>query len=309
MLLFVSGTPGPANTMVVMGGTRVHIPRVRLARAGCWPRPWRGATVSALMLGALAIAPLAGCFSLDVANSSFSASSQEVWAEWHRLRDDPAPLARPVVVLNGYHGSHLRGLNLGADLAKLTSQNRGDFLVLSYPFAHDIPSVAARITREINQRWPSSEPGRTVEVDVVGFSMGGLVARYAAMPADRTGQDLRLNIHHLYTLSTPHRGARAAIVPMDPAVRQMMAGSSFLCTLDECQADAGYPIVAYTQTNDKIVGARNASPAGAEPIWTGGTTMFSHFTITTNRRVLVDIARRLRAEEPLAAQGSRPPSH
>ena len=40
----------------------------------------------------------------------------------------------------------LRGLNLGADLSKLTSQDRRDFLVISYPLASDIPSVAASRT-------------------------------------------------------------------------------------------------------------------------------------------------------------------
>lgn len=253
------------------------------------------------------VAPLAGCFTLDVPNPDFAQSSGEIWGEWRRLRGERATLQRPVVVLNGYRGTFLRGLNLGADLAKLTSQDRDDFLIVSYPLASDIPSVARRVVKAVNARWPSDDPERTIEVDVVGFSMGGLVGRFAAQPLDRSGCGRRLNVNRLFTLATPHRGARAAMLPLDRAVAQMTRGGTFLCALDECLADPGYEIIPYAHTNDQIVGARNAAPIGQEPIWVSGTAAFSHFTITTDRRVLVDIARRLRGESGLA-RPSKPPT-
>ena len=291
----------PPDTISPMDGRGLPIPRPMLNRL-------RGSVAATTLTAAVAAAPLAGCFTLDMPNPNFAHSSDDVWAEWHRMRGDPRPLQRPVVVLNGYRGTVLRGLNLGADLAKLTSQNRRDFLVVSYPLATDIPSVARRVIEEVNRRWPSDHPAHTVEVDVVGFSMGGLVARYAAAPADVTGFDRHLHVNQLYTLSTPHRGARSAILGIDRAVQQMTAESVFLADLDECRHECSYEIVPYAQTNDWIVGARNAAPPGQEPIWTAGTAAFSHFTITTNRRVLVDIARRMRGEGGLATP-SEPPTH
>jgi pimeloyl-ACP methyl ester carboxylesterase len=168
--------------------------------------------------------------------------------------------------------------------------------------------VARRVIEAVNARWPSDHPGHTVEVDVVGFSMGGLVARFAAAPTRVTGFDRHLHVNQLYTLATPHRGARSAFLDLDRAVVQMKPGAVFLADLDECRNECAYEIVPYAQTNDWIVGARNAAPPGQEPIWTAGTLTFSHFTITTNRRVLVDIARRMRGEGGLA-EPSEPPSH
>lgn len=253
------------------------------------------------------IAPLSGCFTLDVPNPNFAQSSDEIWSEWHRLRDDPRPLDRPIVVLNGYRGTVLRGLNLGADIRKLTSQNRADFLVISYPLASDIPDVARRVVRAVQKRWPSADPDHTIEVDVIGFSMGGLVGRYAAQDAHISHCERRLSVRRLFTLATPHRGARSAWLGLDRAVSQMMRGGPFLLGLDETFHDCGYELIPYAHTNDWIVGATNAAPFGQEPIWSAGTAAFSHFTITTDRRILVDIARRLRGETPLAT-ASEPPT-
>jgi len=253
------------------------------------------------------VAPLTGCFTLDVPNPSFAQSTDEIWAEWRRLREEPKPLDRPIVVLNGYRGTVLRGLNLGADLRKLTSQERDDFLVISYPLASDIPDVARRVVREVQKRWPTDDPDHTIEVDVVGFSMGGLVGRYAAQDAHLSSCERRLNVRRLFTLATPHRGARSARLALDRAVSQMMPGGMFLSSLDETFVDCGYELIPYAHTNDWIVGARNAAPPGQQPIWTAGTATFSHFTVTTDRRILVDIARRLRGEAPLAMP-SEPPS-
>lgn len=268
----------------------------------------RGSVAATTLTAAVAAAPLAGCFTLDMPNPNFAQSSDDIWDEWHRMRGDRRDLKRPVVVLNGYRGTVLRGLNLGADLAKLTSQERDDFLVISYPLASDIPSVARRVVEAVNARWPSDHPEHTVEVDVVGFSMGGLVARYAAAPTRVSGFPRHLHVNQMYTLATPHRGARSALLRMDRAVEQMTARSVFLGDLDGCRHECSYEIVPYAQTNDWIVGARNAAPPGQEPIWTAGTWTFSHFTITTNRRVLVDIARRMRGEGGLAG-ASVPPTN
>ncbi len=60
----------------------------------------------------------------------------------------------------------------------------------------------------VDQKFPSSDPEVTTEVDVIGYSMGGLAARYAAMPATAVNlSKRRLQIGRLFTISSPHRGA------------------------------------------------------------------------------------------------------
>ena len=290
-------TEATRDILCGMAGPRVVIPSA-----------WRGAAASATLSCALLCAPLAGCLTLDVPNPSFAVPRDEIAAEYRRLRENPKPLERPVVVLNGYRGSHLHGLNLASDIAKLTSHDRDDVMILSYPLASDIRGVSRRVVDAIDARWPSDDPTRTIEVDVIGFSMGGLAARHAALPQSASGLERRLAVRRLFTLATPHRGARAAVLAVDRAVAQMMPGAVLLAELDDAFQGADYELIPYAQTNDRIVGARNTAPLGREPIWTAGTLTFSHFTITTNKRVLVDMARRLRGERPWA-EPSEPPTN
>lgn len=261
--------------------------------------------IAASAVAAIAAAQ-AGCLYRPTPNPDIAMTTGESRVEWRRLRAEPLPLQRPVVVLNGYRGLPIRGINLGNDLARLTSQNRRDFLILSYPFASDIPSVARRVVDAVERRWPSETPGQTIEVDVVGFSMGGLVARYAALPCPESGLDRTLAARRLFTLATPHRGARAAIIPIDRAIAQMSPGAVFLASLDQAPADHEIELVAYAHLNDLLVGARNTAPPDQDPIWSSGTAVFSHFTITTNRRILIDLARRLRGETPIATPSPPP---
>ena len=54
----------------------------------------------------------------------------------------------------------------------------------------------------------------------------------------------------------------AALPTIESRVRDMRAGSAFLCALDDCEA--GYELVPYCRLNDWIVGEENAAPPGRE---------------------------------------------
>jgi triacylglycerol lipase len=64
-------------------------------------------------------------------------------------------------------------------------------------------------------------------IDLIGFSMGGLVARYYL-------QRLRglCRVHRLITISSPHQGTWTAYALRRQGVRQMRPGSDFLRDLD-----------------------------------------------------------------------------
>ena len=76
---------------------------------------------------------------------------------------------------------------------------------------------------------------------MLGLSMGGLVARHAALPRE---DGRRLNVARLFTIATPHRGARLAdfrlsLLPVwDQKVLSMTTASPFLARLDAAERAA-----------------------------------------------------------------------
>lgn len=263
------------------------------------------------VLGLVASLLIAGCVPMATNNPAWRFSADEIRADYKRLRAEPGTLERPVVVLSGYRSLHSMAERTQSRLIKLTTGERDDFLAVSYPFAADIGNAVDKAIRVIEERWPSDDPDETVEVDVVAISMGGLVARVAALPPEvrprGSTSGKRLNIRRVFTLASPHRGANLArFIRPDQAARDMRPGSDFLNALDALDTDRPYELVPYANLRDTWVGATRTAPIGMEPIWTGGTFMFSHFAIPTDRRVLTDVARRLRGETPIA-EPSPPP--
>lgn len=270
-------------------------------------RGWRksGAVV---VLGAVA-AFMSGCFPVWVDNPSFPHSNTEVETDWIRMKEDPVPLERPVVVLGGYHAVSSWPKRVERRMIPVTSGDPDDFLLVAFPFHSSLGAAADDTVAAIEKRWPSDDPEWTVEVDVIGISMGGLVAREAYLDEPiRGGPRKRLKVNTLYTLATPHQGATAAkYFAFDQAARDMRPDSAYLDELNARLPDAEYEIIAYTQLRDSTVGATRSAPPGEQPIWTGGTFAWSHYTTPTNIRLLADIARRLRGEAPLTEPGDEPP--
>lgn len=240
-------------------------------------------------------------------NPDFPATDAEISRDRERMMAEPVGLDRPLVVLDGWHAPGIAASLIAEDLRRLTGADQSMVLRISYPAATDFRRSIPWIIDRIDKRWPSPDPRETVEVDVVGISMGGLVARTAEMPDGHDAK--RLRIRRLFTLSTPHRGARmAAYVKLDPSSALMAPGSFFLERLDRRLAESDMEVVAYARLNDWLVGARNCAPPGREPIWTNGPWLLSHFTLSRDRHAITDIARRLRGEPPLATPGLPPPT-
>ena len=114
------------------------------------------------------------------------------------------------------------------------------------------------------------------------------------------------------TIATPHRGALLAEntpIIEDRAVTDMYRSSLFLVKLEEAYK-GDYEIIPYARLNDGVVGTINTAPPGRTPIWVSGPVVGgSHLTINEDKRILADIARRLRGEEPRGVEGEPlPPS-
>jgi pimeloyl-ACP methyl ester carboxylesterase len=157
----------------------------------------------------------------------------------------------------------------------------------------------------VDQKCPSNDPHWTPEVDVVGMSMGGLAARYAAAPGDSLAAR-RLRIARLFTIASPHTGATLASAGFTDFHRDMRAGSKFLKSLAQTDAREQYEIEPYVLLGDEIVGVQNAAPLGVTPWWLPNDSIWmSHFAALVDDRILADILKRLRGETPFT---SSPPT-
>jgi len=282
-------------------------------------RPPRPSAPAAALLGAL-LAALAGCSADRPLNPSFPLTLAAARDAWRAMDAQPRTPPRPVVVIGGILDSPARVQRLAARLRALTAD---DAVIVGVSVRH-APSFEAALTalHAALRQHLSTPPGAGApQVDVVGVSMGGLVARYAAMdPARRAalrpaaqpaGAPPALAIRRLFTLATPHRGARLARLPApQPRVRDMRAGSRFLRALDAdlaSQTAAGLRLYPYARRGDAVVGSANSAPPGRHPLWvTNQPFQFAHSQIDADERILVDIARRLRGEPPYTSLPAAP---
>jgi pimeloyl-ACP methyl ester carboxylesterase len=241
-------------------------------------------------------------------NPAFDVSRRVIGEACAAMAANQRPLQRPVVLLSGWRSSAPAVNSLARRLCELTSGRPGDFFTVSYPLVSNLEKAVEIAARAIGVRFPGGAPGATAELDVVGISMGGLVARAAAMEPSRARARPRLEISRLFTLATPHRGARlAARFGVDKAARDMRAGSAYLARLDEHLRTATYELVCYARLGDVMVGSTNAAPPGRDPIWVPSAMMLSHLTIAGDTAIAADIARRLRGEAPLAREDGPAP--
>ncbi|MEM8739653.1 MAG: hypothetical protein AAGG38_14415 [Planctomycetota bacterium] len=252
-------------------------------------------------------------------NPSFPLTAADARADEARMRASPLELSRPVVVLAGWADPFFAN-TYWTGLLRRQGVPAEQMLGLSFWDCWGFESCREKVVESVEARWPSGDGEWTTEVDVVAFSMGGLVARYAAAaPWDRgkggagpeklgetastkggAGEGKRLRIRRLFTISTPHRGAKLAWVPtLDGRVRDMRPGSALLGYLDGALAEAEYELTVYARLGDGIVGTENTSPAGVTPWWVAVRWDFrSHQEAYRDPRIRADILRRLRGEVP-----------
>lgn len=262
----------------------------------------------ACVLAALAVSSAPGC-STSPRNPSFDVSAAQARRALREMRQSPRDLERPVLVLDGI-GPPLASWILTDRLKRLVGDRR--VVGVTFAFAGSFEDCRGRVVAAVERHFPSDDPHYTREVDVVGVSMGGVVARYAASPpAGARGK--RLRVATLFTISSPHRGAEMAALPalLGRLQVDLREGSTFLRRLDRREAAAQAParrVVAYARLGDQVVGEHNAAPPGHAPLWLPSLPLEpAHLTCFTDPRIVADIARRLRGEPPLAAGPPRPP--
>lgn len=239
-------------------------------------------------------AALAGCAAGGPVNPSFPLTLDQARAEVRQMQAAPRPAMRPVVVIGGY-----ADVGVGADYVaqELRYVLGGETTIVAAAsgLVGSMDDARDNVLRRVDAALPPGDPVWTREVDVVGISMGGLVAEYAAMPREDGGR--RLKIARLFTICSPLKGARAAGVPtLESRVVDMRPGSEFLARVNA--SPRTYELYPYARLGDRIVGEENAAPDGQNPWWVATPPLaMAHVGSVCDWRIFADIARRLRGEE------------
>jgi pimeloyl-ACP methyl ester carboxylesterase len=238
---------------------------------------------------------LVGCGSTQYINPAFPLTMPDARAAIRAMEETPIAFDRPVVVMSGIHDPGVAGPSIVRALRRIAEVN-APIVGVSFLSTWTFDSCRNRVFRVLDRKLGENNQPFDGEVDVIAVSMGGMVARHCAVP--RTTDGRRLRIRRLFTISSPHRGAKLAWLGFfDPRAHDMKAGSVFLNRLDTFQRKAPLEIIAYARLNDAIVGEGNAGPLGTNPWWLATPRgELSHLAAHRDPRLLADIFRRLRRE-------------
>jgi pimeloyl-ACP methyl ester carboxylesterase len=245
-------------------------------------------------------------------NASFSITNDGAEKLLAEMRSHPKQLQRPLIILGGFNDPGFAASHLRNQFRGLTKDDR--VIGVSFLFCGDFDDCKKAVIDAVDGAFPNTNLRFTTEVDVIGVSMGGLVARYAAAADPKHPDARRLRIARLFTISSPHRGAMLATLPTFSRLQlDMRSDSKFLSQLGECESCAAedtpkqYKLVPYVRLGDEIVGEQNAAPYGQTPHWVPGEPLQnSHIGAMLDARIIADVARRLRGEKPLTTDPPAP---
>jgi len=248
---------------------------------------------------------LPACTALP-SNPSFSVTTSDAERALDEMRESRKPLRRPLVIIGGFMDPNLSPPFFRWRLDRVINDDR---MVLVAPgFCRSFAECRKLVIDAVDHAFPSNDPNFTTEVDVIGASLGGLVARYAAAPAAVGEPPRRLKVARLFTIASPHAGASLAIrMGLTQFHFDIRPGSAFLNALARHDSQAGYELHPYTRLNDDIVGERFAAPPGQTPHWVANPHFqLSHAGAMADSRIFSDIARRLRDETPFTSTPRAP---
>jgi triacylglycerol esterase/lipase EstA (alpha/beta hydrolase family) len=209
------------------------------------------------------------------------------------LPDDLDGAPPPVVLLHGFGVTSAVLLPLARRIQRATGRpcirlRLGRRLPLHLADVRRSAKRAARALEQIAERAPL---GR---VDVVGHSLGGLVATYWLKRLDG-GRRIR----RVVTLGTPHRGTPFAALgvllfgAVSPAVWQMLPGSPFVRALAAAPVPEGSELLALGSLADGVVPVACALPQPAPRLHTAAVARVRHVDFLWSRDVFDHVARAL----------------
>ncbi|MER5439268.1 alpha/beta fold hydrolase [Streptomyces sp. NPDC002790] len=211
----------------------------------------------------------------------------------------PAPDQKPpVLLLHGFIDNRSVFVLLRRSLAQ---HGRQHVESLNYsPLTCDIRAAATLLARHVEEVCERS--GRD-KVDIVGHSLGGLIARYYVQCL---GGDTR--VRTLVTLGTPHGGTRVApLADAHPIVRQMRPGSSVVEELKRPAPGCRTRFVSFWSDLDQLMLPLETACVDHPDLLAQNVrvTGIGHLALPVHPAVAIGIRQALDAEHAEHAGGAR----
>ena len=188
---------------------------------------------------------------------------------------------RPVIVLHGYAMNRANFLPLAV---RMSRAGLGPILGFEYWTLGRTAAAARQLGWFVDQ---VREATGAEEVDIIGHSMGGVVARYYVQLAGGDGQ-----VRRLITLGSPHGGTDVSSLGIGHPGRELLVGSKLVTRLNSAAPPVKTKITTVWSKGDALVpGARQKPLAGTE------TIMFDdlgHVALLGSRRVAQLVIERLK---------------
>lgn len=259
-----------------------------------------------LILGLFAMTlGLTGCNVGQPSNPSFPVSPEQAEQAIKQMEDHPVAPVRPVVIAGGWGGTNLANMPVTRELRRALGPR--NVIIVTFSGAKNFEECRRRLIGGVQRALKSTDPMTTPEVDVVGVSLGGLVAVDAAGTPPDPGKDPRqMRIANLYAISTPFYGANLAFMPGSKFLDDMMENSDYLERIRAEVKDADYNVIAYGRMGDFWVGVDNVKATGYPFYWLPNRAFEDAHHGFNDPRIIADIARRLRGEQPFTTSPPAP---
>jgi triacylglycerol lipase len=145
-----------------------------------------------------------------------------------------------------------------------------------------LEALAQGLKRDIDAAFGTDQP-----IQIVGFSMGGVVSRYYLQNLGGAER-----CEKLFTIASPHNGTKAAWLYPTKGAEQMRPGSGFLEALAKTETNLGtMPVVSYRTPLDLVI-----LPASSS-IWERAVNIshpaLLHPLMLSSSAVIADLEKRL----------------
>ena len=188
---------------------------------------------------------------------------------------------RPVIVLHGYAMNRANFVPLAFRLARA---GIGPIVGFEYWTLGRTAAAARQLAWFVDRVQDAT--GAT-EVDIIGHSMGGVVARYYVALGGGDGV-----VRHLVTLGSPHAGTDVSAIGVGHPMRELVTGSTLLQRLAAAPTPEHTRLVTIFSRSDALV------PAAAQRAISGAERIdfddLGHVALLGSRRVAKAIIVRLK---------------
>jgi pimeloyl-ACP methyl ester carboxylesterase len=236
-------------------------------------------------------------------NPSFPISIEEARTRLKATESDKRQLDRPLVICGGFMDF---GLGPWLMKRKLDRHVSGKIILVSFATCGSFQGCRERLVRRIDAELGVDGSQATKEVDVIGQSMGGLIALHAAVEDPALGK--RVKINRLVTICSPLQGAKLAEATSFDVFRyqrDMRPGSSFYAWIAKASPDC--EIISYARLRDDKVGEEYAAPVDRLAWWVDTPkSEDAHDRADFDPRIILDIVLRLRGETPITKSPPAP---